>query len=110
VIELTPEQMAVLERLRARGFQFAAFPLFPTKIGVRKGNCAALLDPVAGDGLRLFGDPCYLVAGNPGVLTTRAGRKMFVWKKSWLEASPERLDELERFRAELTELLAGPVP
>ncbi len=108
MIELTPEQVAVLERLHARNFQFAAFPLFPTKIGVRKGNCTALLDPVEGDGLRLFGDPCYLVAGNPSVLTTRGGRKTFVWKKSSLEATRERLEELERFRAELTELLARP--
>jgi len=107
VIELSPEQLAVLERLRRRGFQFVAFPLLAAKIGVRKGNCAALLDPVAGDGLRLFGHPSYLVAGNIGVLTARRGRKMFVWKKSWLEATPERLEELERFSAELAELLSG---
>lgn len=122
VRELSPEQIAVLERLRSCGFTFVAFPLYASKIGVRKGNCAALLDPVypeaegrrvagpdsvgASSGLRIFGDPCYMIEGNLSVLVTQGGARMFVWKKNQLPATPERLDELQRFAGELEELLA----
>jgi len=108
VQELTDAQLAVLERLRARGFSFVAFPLYASKIGVRKGNCAALLDPVGGGGLRLFGDPCYLVGGNLSVQVTQGDDKAFVWKKDRLPATPERLEELGRFAEELNDLLARP--
>lgn len=106
MIELTPEQVAVLERLRARGFAFATFPLYSNKIGVRKGNCAALLDPVPGHGLRVFGEPCYLVEGKLSVPVTRGNQKFFVWKKNQVPATPERLEELGKFARELNELLA----
>lgn len=104
MIDLTPEQIAVLERLQRRGFVFIAFPLYASKIGVRKGNCAALLDPVAG-GLRIFGEACYLVDGNLSVQVTQGRKKAFVWKKSRVEATPERLAEVAQFAEELEELL-----
>lgn len=100
------EQVAVLGRLRSRGFTFVAFPLYASKIGVRKGNCAALLDPMASNGLRIFGDPCYMIEGNLSVLVTQGEARMFVWKKNRLPATSERLEELQRFAGELEELLA----
>jgi hypothetical protein len=48
VLEFTPQQMGILERLRQRGFAFAAFPLYASYVGVKKGNCAALLAPQNG--------------------------------------------------------------
>lgn len=102
--ELTPEQLAVLERLRGRGFTFVAFPLYASKIGVRKGNCATLLDPVPG-GLRIFGEPSFLLSGNLSVRVTHGAEAQFVWKKEKLAATPERLEELRRFSEELEELL-----
>lgn len=106
--ELTPEQIVVLERLRDHGFTLVAFPLYATKIGIRKGDCAALLDP-AGGGMSVFGDPCYLVGGNLSVLVGKGTERFFIWKKSRLPATPERLAELERFARELSEFLAGAV-
>lgn len=105
MLELSPPQIALLERLVAQGFQPVAFPLYASAVGVRKGNCAALLQPVQGGGLRLFGEPCYLVEGNLSVRIRRAGKQWFVWKKKQLEASTARLAELDQFTLELTSLL-----
>jgi len=104
LVELTPAQIAVLQRLAVRGFQGAAFPLYANAVGVRKGNCAALLAPVAG-GMKLVAEPSYLVDGNLSVRVTRGARNYFVWKKKQIEVTPERRAELERFAAGLNELL-----
>jgi hypothetical protein len=105
--ELSAQQMAVLEGLRQAGFSFVAFPLYASQVGVRKGNCAALLAPVEGRGMQVFGEPSYLVGGNLSVRIARDGREWFVWKKARLEATPERRAELERFSGELRTALAG---
>lgn len=104
-LELTPLQIAVLERLAARGFRPAAFRLYANVVGVRKGNCAALLAPADHDRMKLFAEPCYLIEGNLSVRVTRGGKQWFVWKKKQVEATSQRLAELARFTAELTGLL-----
>jgi hypothetical protein len=111
MLELTPQQMAALERLRARGFQFVAFPPYASHLGVRKGDCAALLAPVPNGGMQIFGEAFYLVAGNPSVLVApkpEDARRFFVWKQTRVEATPARLDELRRFADELAEMLMTP--
>ena len=105
MLELTPPQLAVLERLRERSFTFVAFPLYASHIGVKKGNCAALLAAQDGAPLKIHGEAGYLVNGQLSVRVQRNGRDCFVWKKAELEATPERCAELDRFRAELHELL-----
>lgn len=110
MLELTPEQVALLERLTTQGFQVVSFPLYASAVGVRKGNCAALLGPDEGGGLRLFGEPNYLVEGNLAVRVTRGGRQWFVWKKKQLEVTPERLAELEHFAKELARALEAAAP
>lgn len=107
MVELSEAQLAVLERLRERGFQFVAYPLYEQRIGVRKGNCVALLDPSEGQ-LRMFTEPAYLVAGNLSVVVSTGAEKFFVWKQNRVPATPERLEELERFARELGEILARP--
>ncbi len=102
--ELSALQIAVLERLQAGGFELVAFPLYANYVGVRKGNCAALLQP-AGDGMKVFSEPCYLVAGNLSVRVTRGGQQWFVWKKNRLRATSERLAELDQFSTALAALL-----
>ena len=68
--ELSPQQIATLERLISGGFSIVAFPLYANAVGVRKGNYAALLNPVTGGGLQLFGEPCVLLPFvRPGVQT-----------------------------------------
>jgi hypothetical protein len=105
MLELTPQQIAVLERLVAHGFRGVAFPLYESSVGVRKGCCAALLQPVAGDGMRIFGEPCHLVDNQLSVRVNRDGRHWFVFKKNKVEATADLLAELSVFTEELSTLL-----
>src|SRR5271170_5973151 len=103
--EFTPKQIGILERLVAKVFILVAFPLYANAVGVRKGSCGALLDPIANGGFRVFGEPCFLLDGNLTVRIAEKGKAWFVWKKQRLEATAERLSELESFVAELKLLL-----
>ena len=103
--ELTPQQIATLERFISGGFSIVAFPLYANAVGIRKGNYAALLDPLTGGGFRLFGEPCVLLDGNLAIRITEKGKSWFVWKKQRLEATPERISELNGFVSELKMLL-----
>jgi hypothetical protein len=103
--EFTPQQLSILERLVAKEFKLVAFPLYANAVGVRKGSCAALLDPIPSGGFRVFGEPCVLLEGNLTVRITEKGRTWFVWKKQRLEATPERVTELTYFVAEIQLLL-----
>jgi hypothetical protein len=103
--ELSPLQIAILERIITHGFHVVAFPLYANAVGIRSGNCAALLDPIVGGGFRVYGEPCVLLDGNLSVRVRDKDRLWFVWKKQRLEATPERLSELDRFVVELKILL-----
>ncbi len=106
MLELSPKQIAILENIAEHGFAIVAFPLYASAAGVRKGNCAALLAPIPNSGMRLFGDPCWLVDGNLSVRVRKNKIEWFVWKKQEVEATPERLAEVSGFRRELEDLLA----
>src|SRR5579862_6499299 len=97
MIELSPQQIVILERLIGKGYVPVAFPLYANAIGIRKGSCAALLDPIPGNGFRVFGEPCMLLDGNLTVRVRDKNESWFVWKKQRLEATPDRLAELSRF-------------
>jgi hypothetical protein len=103
--ELTPQQIAILERIIAHGFHVVAFPMYANAVGIRSGSCAALLDPVAGNGFRPYGEPCFLLDGNLTVRISEKGGSWFVWKKQRIEATPELVAELDRFVSELKLLL-----
>jgi hypothetical protein len=64
-----------------------------------------LLDTIANVGFRVFGKPCVLLEGNLTVRITEKGKTWFVWKKLRLEATAERVSELESVVAELKLLL-----
>jgi hypothetical protein len=104
-MDLTPRQISTLERLHKRAFQMVAFPMYANYVGVRRGNCAALLAPVVGGSFKVHGQPAYLVGGNFSVRITQQGRDSFVWKKEKLEVTQVRLDELDAFSTALAELL-----
>jgi hypothetical protein len=104
-MDLSPQQISTLERLNKHDFQIVAFPMYANYVGVRKGNCAALLAPVAGDQFKLHGQPAYLLGGNFSVRLTKNGVESFVWKKEKLEVTPSRLDEISAFSTELANLL-----
>jgi hypothetical protein len=109
VFELTAVQMQVLERLFAAGFRPIAIPPYESALCVHRGECAAPLTPIKHGGLRLLAPPTYLVDGNLSVRLQRAGKQVFVWKQREIEATQARLDELEAFRRELTDILDGGV-
>jgi hypothetical protein len=103
--ELTAQHIAILERVVTGGFSIVAFPLYANAVGVRRGSYAALLDPIPGDGFRLFGEPCVLLDGNLTVRVADKGESWFVWKKLRMEATAGRVRELEEFVSELKLLL-----
>jgi hypothetical protein len=104
-MELTQLQARTLERLQALGFQIVAFDLYPNYLGVRKGNCAALLARVMPEAFAIYGAPTWLVRDNFGVRVKHNDGEWFVWKKERVEATPERVAELERFSGELADAL-----
>jgi hypothetical protein len=108
MVEFTPQQMQTLERLFAAGFRPIAIPPHENALCVRRGGCAAVLSPIPSGGLKLLAPPSYLVDGNLSVQLKRGAGEVFVWKKAELPATPERLQELELFRQELTDMLKLP--
>jgi hypothetical protein len=105
MVELTPRQMQTMERLFAAGFRPIAIPPYESALCVRRGECAALLSPVANGGLKLLASPSYLLEGNLSVRLKKGTSEVFVWKKKEIAATPEKMRELETFRKELTAVL-----
>jgi hypothetical protein len=108
--ELTPQQMKIFERLFGAGFRPIAIPPYENALCVRRGECAAVLTPVPNGGLRMLAPATYIIDGNLGVKLKRGDREVFVWKKREVAATPERLEELEAFRRELTSILEEGTP
>jgi len=104
-LELSPRQIGTLERLVAAGFRPIAIPPYESALCMRKGECAVVLAPVPNGGLKVLAPASYLVDGNFGVRLKRGNGEVFVWKKSEIAATTERLDELAAFRRELMEIL-----
>ena len=100
-----PEQAAILQRLAAHDFRIVAFAMYENYVGVRKGNCAALLAPQVSGGFSIYGHPTYLVAGNLSAKILQGDGHYFIAKKDRVEATSERIAELEAFSAELAEAL-----
>lgn len=105
MMELSELQMQVLERLFAAGFRPIAIPPYESALCVHRGECAAVLAPVENGGLRLLAPATVMVDGNLSVRLMRAGGDVFVWKKTEVAATAERLAELEKFRGELVGIL-----
>jgi hypothetical protein len=108
MLELSPRQIQVMERLFEAGFHPIAIPPYENALCVRKGNCVAALAPVPNAGLKLLAPATYLVDGNFSVKLKRGAREVFVWKKTEVEATLEKQRELELFRKELSEILELP--
>jgi|SRR5689334_12909558 len=106
MLELTPQQIAILEKLFRAGFRPIAIPPYENALCVYRGECAAALTPVQKGGIRLLAPAAYLIGGKLSVRMKRGERDVFVWKEKEIEATPERLRELEGFRRELTSILA----
>jgi hypothetical protein len=102
---MLPEEQ--LQRLYLAGFSLETFDRFPKAIGVVRDNCIAFL--VAGvDGLQILGNVGWRMGESLGPLVERGGRKMFIHKGETLDATPERLEALERFHSDLKSVLDEP--
>lgn len=108
MLELSPRQIQVTERLFEAGFRPIVIPPYENALCIRKGNCAAALAPVPSAGLKLLAPPTFLVEGNFSVKIKRGSAEVFVWKRKEVEATPEKQRELESFRKELSEILELP--
>jgi len=97
-----PEEQ--LQRLYAAGFDLQTFDRFPAAIGVLRDQCIAFLVP-GPDGLQILGNVGWRMGESLGPLVERGGQKVFVHKHETLEATPERIAMLERFKVDLERLL-----
>jgi hypothetical protein len=93
-----------LQRIYLAGFELQTFDRYPKCVGVIRDNCIALLVPGV-DGLQILGTPGWRMGEVIGVLTEKDGRQVFQNKAEIMEATPERLASLGRFRQDLNRLL-----
>lgn len=80
------------------------FERYPKCVGVLRDGCVALLVPGV-DGLQILGTPGWRMGEVMGVLIEKQGRGVFQAKSEIVEATPERLAILQKFRDDLEELL-----
>ena len=104
-MELSERQMRVLERLFEAGFRPIAIPPYENALCVHRGEYAAVLAPVASGGLRLLAPATVIVEGNLSVRLKKPTGDVFVWKKTEVAATAERLRALEAFREDLVMIL-----
>jgi hypothetical protein len=73
-------------------------------VGVIRDGCVALLrsTPV---GLQLIGVPGWRMGEVLGVLVEKEGKQVFQAKSEFVEATPERLNALHKFKADLDQLM-----
>ncbi len=93
-----------LQRIYLAGFELQTFDRFPKAVGVVRGECIALLEATPG-GLKMIGTPGWRMGEVMGVLVEEGGRQVFRAKSEVIEATPERVQALLKFRAELEQLL-----
>lgn len=105
MLELSPQQMKTLERLFEAGFRPIAIAPYENALCVHHGECAAVLAPVPGGGLRLLAPVSYLIAGNFSVKIKKSSGEVFVWKKTEIAATKERMEQLALFERELKQIL-----
>jgi hypothetical protein len=104
-----PDSAEQLQRIYLAGFELQTFERYPKCIGVMRDNCVALLVPGV-DGLQVLGAPGWRMGEVMGVLTEREGRQVFQAKSEIVEATPERLALLKRFREDLATSMSGELP
>jgi hypothetical protein len=93
-----------LQRIYLAGFEIETFDRFPKCVGVVRDHCIAMLVPGV-DGFQVLGTPGWRMGESIGVLVEKDGRQVFQNKQDFVEATAERMEALQRFRADLAELL-----
>jgi len=93
-----------LQRIYLAGFEIETFERYPNAVGVIRDGCIGLLRNTP-NGLEMIGAPGWRMGEVLGVLVEKDGRRVFQAKSEIVEATPERLEVLRRFREELEQLL-----
>ena len=93
-----------LQRIYLAGFELQTFERYPKCVGVIRDNCIALLVPGV-DGFQVLGTPGWRMGEVMGVLTEVRGQRVFQAKSEMVEATAEKIEILNRFRADLTAIL-----
>lgn len=101
-----PDPSEQLQRIYLAGFDIQTFERFPRTVAVVRDNVIALLEPTP-EGLKMVGTPGWRMGELMGVLVEQGGRQVFQYKSEEVEATPERLEALRRFREDLRQLLAA---
>ncbi|HKD86632.1 MAG TPA: hypothetical protein VKB58_17925 [Terriglobales bacterium] len=101
-----PDPAEQLQRIYLAGFELQTFDRYPNAVGVIRDGCIALLRPTP-TGLQMIGTPGWHMGELMGVLIEKEGRQVFQAKSEVLEATPERLEALRRFRADLEQVLTA---
>ena len=99
-----PDPAEQLQRIYLAGFEVQTFERYPRAVGIIRDNLIALLE-TSSSGLRLIGEPGWRMGEVMGVLVNENGRQLFRAKQEVVEATPERLEALRRFREDLDRLL-----
>ena len=94
-----------LQKIYLAGFELQTFDRYPRAIGATRDGCIALLEATP-EGLRMIGTPGWRMGEVLGVLVERDGRQIFQAKEQIEEATPERLETLRKFRADLEQMLS----
>ncbi len=101
-----PDPAEQLQRIYLAGFELQTFDRYPNAVGVIRDGCIALLRSTPG-GLVMIGAPGWRMGEVLGVLIEKDGHQVFQAKSETVEATPERLDALRRFQADLEQLLTS---
>jgi hypothetical protein len=99
-----PDSAVQLQQLYLAGFELQTFERYPNCIGILREGCIALLRATP-QGLEMVGTPGWRMGEVLGVLVEHDGRQVFQAKLETIEATPEKLDALSRFREDLTRVL-----
>ena len=99
-----PDPAEQLQQLYLAGFELQTFDRYPNSIGVLRDGCIALLRATP-NGLEMIATPGWRMGEVMGVLVLRDGRQLFQAKAETIEATPERLETLRRFREDMERLI-----
>jgi hypothetical protein len=95
-----------MQRLTDAGFVLETFERLPRVVGAVRDSCIGLLE-ISPAGLKLIGSPGWRMGEVLGVLVEKEGRQVFQSKSEIVEATPERLHTLSRFRRDLEQALVS---
>lgn len=101
-----PDSAEQLQRLYLAGFELQTFERYANAVGVLRDGCIALLQATP-TGLRMIGAPGWRMGEVLGVLVEKDGRQVFQAKSEVVEATPERLAALSKFRDDLEQMLTA---